>query len=251
MATVRGNLEALQEALSKYFAPKPAAHKSATEMSEVVGYVNVAASGVYSAPSQIQGKGYELRLMREGSSPGVACRVSFSGVTPSAHQGTMLRPGESVRVERGFNAFWVLSLAENEMPSTSGEVSTLRFAIVRDPFVTFNEGRRSSSSYFVTEESPNDGMPIRGAATVAIHVVDSATGRLQASCDDIEVWWKMPSGLWARNPADDFSAAGLGVASDIHDIEVYDVPMGATHVTLVSVSQYGAYIVASGGPHHA
>jgi len=89
-----------------------------------------------------------------------------------------------------------------------------------------------------------------GANRLAINIHDnvstSATARIvSGETGVIRLWWKLTSGQWVHNPADDFSAAGRGEADEFHDYEVYDVPRFADYFYLQSVSgntfRYTAY----------
>jgi hypothetical protein len=83
-----------------------------------------------------------------------------------------------------------------------------------------------------TPSSTTGGLAIVGGAeSVTIQLADTTPARLSSTVT-CEVWWLMPTGLWAHNPSDDFDSAGRGDADASHDVEVYDAPPNASRIYL-------------------
>ncbi len=60
--------------------------------------------------------------------------------------------------------------------------------------------------------------------TVAIQICKADGTRLTSETENVEVWWRLASGLWSHNPDDDFiDATGRGRATATHDVECYEI----------------------------
>lgn len=149
----------------------------------------------------------------------VFCRITaLDGALPVDEAATASVPAQSL----GDIVFWLV--AEDQPPPCLTEVTTLPR--------TYNDIVPGTT----VPSGTGVGLPLYGANNVTIQFGDntSLTPIVAGETSSHEVWWYLAHEMWAHNEADDFDAAGRGIASGVaatpHDAEQYEVPHNARRV---------------------
>ncbi len=112
------------------------------------------------------------------------------------------------------------------------DVVTQRLEYTRVPWVI--EGAFGNAPTNV-----DDGYPCFGShLTIAWKANATDLTRISTS-ESFDIWWLLADGIWHHHEDDDFDAAGRGVVSATHDVEVYEIPQGAMRVAIDDTSTAG------------